>query len=217
MKLRQLFSRRRSAERSSLTGILPRVQKMRQSCEWEPVVTPEVIQERENRLSEARKSIAWHPQQFERTETAPEAGDETKRLTALIAIVLAAVSLICLSVELAVPQRNSLPGRPFTYRLESKPPFLSEPLAISKAWDALQESGVKKPDLEIMARPNNAMAAPNGRWDEYLLRTSPIMGVLEFQRQDGRESYQVSVSLQGSSLACVISTNRPASTSHKRR
>src|SRR5438477_6045633 len=167
MKLRQLFSRRTRAERSSLTGILPRVQRMRQSCEWEPLVNLEAVGEREQRIAEARKGIAWQPRAFDRTAGAREPQDETKRLTWLAATVVAAVFCICLAVELANPQRNSLPGRAFTYRLESKPTFLSEPLAVSKAWEALQESGIKKADLEIMPRRTNPTAAPNGRWDEY--------------------------------------------------
>lgn len=218
MKFRQLFSRRRPAERSSLTGILPRVQRMRQSCEWEPVVGPEIVEEREQRLAEARKTIVWQPEPFDpRTATSRESQDETKRLIWLITAVLASVSLICVAVEIASPQSSNLSGRTLTYRLESKPPFLFEPLAISKAWEALQESGLKKTDLEIMARPTNPTSAPNGRWDEYLWRASPIQGVLEFQRGDGRESYQVSVSLQGSSLACIILTNRPLHTPRKGR
>src|SRR5438045_873172 len=119
MKLRQLFSRRTRVERSSLTGILPRVQRMRQSCKWDPIVSPETIEEREQRLSQARKGIAWHPQTFDVAATTRDPKDETKRLTWLLAALVAAVILICLSVELATAQPNHYVGSAFTYRLGS--------------------------------------------------------------------------------------------------
>ena len=211
MELRQLFSRKRSAERSSLTGILPRVQRMRQSCEWEPVVTPEVVEERAQRVAEARKNITWEPKSFEHTTAGPQQSqDETKRLTWLLAAVLAAVCWICLWIGLAGEPANHIPGRAFTYRIGSKPPFLSEPLAVSKAWDALEENGFKPADLIITSRTTSPTEAPNGRWDEYLLRVAPDMGILQFRRRDTNETYQVSVSLMKDRLALVVSSNRLA-------
>src|SRR5437899_7421881 len=133
MKLRQLFSRRRSAERSSLTGILPRVQRMRQSCEWQPVVTPEIVEEREHRVAEARKNIAWQPVAFDRTAASHrEPADGTKRLTwilsALAIAALVAYVCACMYFERRASQAHQMSGRTFTYRLATKPSFLSESL-----------------------------------------------------------------------------------------
>src|SRR5207248_6237299 len=123
--------------------------------------------------------IARQPQPFD--PTAPTQGfrDETKRLMWLTSVVVAAAFLICFLIE-GVTTPPMIPGRAFRYQLESKPAFLSEPLAVAKAWEALQESGVKKADLEMMVRGTNPTEAPNGRWDEYIWRANPTMGVVEF-------------------------------------
>jgi len=212
MKLRQLFSRRQPAERSSLTGILPRLQRMRQSCEWQPVVTPELVEEREQRVAQARKNVVWQPEQFDRTGVSRrEPKDGTKRLTWILVLAIAALAAyVCvyMYLEPRASQARQMSARTFTYRLAANPGFLSESLAISVAHDALKENGLNVPNLTLSTNSNTRTLAPApaGTRDSYLVRSSPRQGDLFFTQPDGQE-YQVAVVLVDGQLWCTIFTN----------
>ncbi len=102
---------------------------------------------------------------------------------------------------------RAMVGQRHEFALPDRPPFLTDELAVAKAWEAL---ALDVPDPGAwQVHPDNRTVAPDGRRDEYLSRNgiNPNHGMVIF-RGPGGQSRGVSVELLGDRVVCQSSRGK---------
>jgi hypothetical protein len=134
-----------------------------------------------------------------------------RRLWYVGAFVLLAAAVVCvmLTTDQGVPNVD----RDFSYQLPGSPPFLSEPLALSKAVESLSQV-VRDPTdwMPLQIQDRKMRMAPDGTPDLYLIRftpTNPNGGIILFTNaQNAYGNRTVMVELRGAQVWCTVSRVR---------
>ena len=95
-------------------------------------------------------------------------------------------------------------GKKYSYRIKPEPQFLSEELAVGKAWQTLAREGFQTNEWKLV-RSSNRATAPDGKRDRYFARMrlatqNPARGTVEFKKDTLRRRFDVQ--LDGSRIVC---------------
>ncbi len=101
-------------------------------------------------------------------------------------------------------QIAAMHGKKYTYKVKPAPLFLSEELALTKAWQTLAREGFNSNEWKVV-RTSHPATAPDGTQDRYFSRMrfpgqDPARGTVEFRHGDVRRKFDVL--LDGDRIIC---------------
>ena len=204
-----LFWRKPGVEVSRFATVLPRLRAIREERDWQPLSGASAVEQRRERVQEARRRIIYHPIPYDRSMEwrLPLRRTWWLWLAGGIA-VLSVAALIWIS---AVADWNVL--HVYSYQLPVAPQFLSEDLAL--VWAKKSLAGVINDASNwtpVAPLDSAAGLAPNGVRETYLMRdrgTNWSQGILLFESiRKTNESWIVTLVLNSNRLQCTVSRKR---------
>ena len=207
-----LFWRKPGVEVSRFATVLPRIRAIREECDWQPLSSPSAVEQRRERVQDARRRIIYHPIPYDRSL---EWRLPLRRTWWLwLAVGLAALSVVALIWLSAVTDWSSHYAHyVYSYQLPVAPRFLSEDLALAWAKESLA-TVINDPSnwKPVVPLSRAAGFAPDGIRDTYLMRdrgTNWNQGVLLFESiRKTNESWIVTLVLNSNRLECTVARKR---------
>jgi hypothetical protein len=130
----------------------------------------------------------------------------TLHLAFLLSVALLTNGCVVLFYQSIKQHRQvaAMHGKKYSYRVKPEPQFLSEELAVGKAWQTLAREGFQTNEWKLV-RSSHPATAPDGRRDRYFSRMrlatqNPARGTVEFKKDPLRRRFDVH--LDGSRMIC---------------